>query len=194
MQTPLHVTFRDMPSSPSVEARIRQRAEELEQLHRPIAGCHVVVEARRQRPRQERLYHVAVHLVTPGGEILATRSPADHHAGHEDIHVAIRDAFDAARRQLEDRVRHWRADMKGREAPPRGVVERLFVMEDCGFIRSADGQEIYFHRNSVVGGHYDTLRIGTKVRFAVDEGEGAKERRASSVVAIGRHHLCRPAF
>lgn len=80
--------------------------------------------------------------------------------------------------------------MKIREVSPlRGVVERLFPREDCGFIRSADGREFYFHRSSIVGGQFDALRIGTAVRFAIGEGGDAGTcPQASSVVPIGKHH------
>jgi cold shock CspA family protein/ribosome-associated translation inhibitor RaiA len=188
MEIPVRITFRDMESSPTVESQIRARVEELGRFHPRLTGCHVVVEAHHRHHRKGKLYHLAVHVVAPDGEVVVRRDPAEHHA-HEDIHVAIRDAFDAVRRQLQDHVRFRRGDVKQHEVPPHGVIERLFQQEGYGFIRSADDHEIYFHRNSVVEGSFDALQVGDEVRFALHEGEGEKGAQASTVVPLGKHHL-----
>jgi cold shock CspA family protein/ribosome-associated translation inhibitor RaiA len=191
MQTPLRVTFRDMPSSETVEARVRDRAAALERLHPRITGCHVVVEAHHRHQHQGKLYHVSILLVVPEGEIAVTRDPAEHHA-HEDVLVAVRDAFDAAERRLEDRVRRLRGVEKHHEPVAYGIVMQLF--SDHGFIRSAaDGQEIYFHRNSVIDGKFDQLQSGMEVRFALHEGEGEQGPQASTVTVVGKHHPEPPA-
>ncbi len=186
MEIPLRITFRDMPTSPAVEARVRDRAAALERLHPHITGCHVVVEAHHRHHRQGRLYHVSLHLVLPEGEIVVARDPAEHHA-HEDVYVAVRDAFDAAERRLEDRMRRSRGAVKHHEPTAYGTVAQLFP--DHGFIRSAgDGQEVYFHRNSVVDGKFARLRAGMEVRFALHEGEGEEGAQASTVTPVGKHH------
>jgi len=115
MQLPLQITFRHMEPSPAVEAHIRERAEALDRFYSRIMGCRVVVEASAHRQRQGNLYHVRVDLTVPGREIVVKRDPPEHHA-HEDILVAVRDAFDATRRQLEDYVRTLRGDTKAHEA------------------------------------------------------------------------------
>jgi ribosome-associated translation inhibitor RaiA len=186
MQTPLRITFRDMPVSPAVEARVRDRAAALERLHPRITGGHVVIEAHHRHQRQGRLYHVAIRLVVPEGEVVVTRDPAEHQA-HEDVYVAVRDAFDAAERRLQNRTRRLRGAVKQHEPPAHGTVERLFP--EYGFIRSAlDGQEIYFHRNSVVDGKFELLQPGAEVRFAYHEGEGERGVQASTVTIVGKHH------
>jgi ribosomal subunit interface protein len=175
-----------MPPSEAVEARVRNRAAALERFHPRITGCHVVVEAHHRRHRQGRLYHVAIHLVLPEGELAVTRDPAGHHA-HEDIYVAVRDAFDALERRLQDRARRLRGVVKYHEPTSYGSVAQLFP--DHGFIRSAsDGQEIYFHRNSVLDDKFDGLQTGTEVRFALHEGEGEQGLQASTVTVVGKHH------
>ena len=190
MQIPLRITFRDMPPSAAVEARVRDRAAGLERFHPKITGCHVVVEAHHRHHHQGQLYHVTVHLVVPEGEIVVKRDPAEHHA-HEDVDVAVRDAFDAAERRLEDRVRRLRGVVKHHEPTAYGTVERIFP--EYGFIRSAiDGQEIYFHRNSVVDDKFDLLEVGAEVRFAMHEGEGEQGAQASTVSVVGKHHPTPP--
>ena len=191
MQIPLRVTFRDMPSSAAVEARVRERADALERLHPNITGCHVVVEAHHRHHQQGRLFHVAVHLVVPEGEIAVTRDPSRHHA-HEDVYVALRDAFDAAERRLQDQARRLRGAVKLHEPATHGTVAQLFP--DHGFIRTAgDGQEVYFHKNSVVGERFEQLEPGMEVRFALHEGEGEQGPQAGTVTLVGKHHPAPPA-
>jgi cold shock CspA family protein/ribosome-associated translation inhibitor RaiA len=188
MQLPLQITFRNMEPSPTVEAHIRERAEALDRFFGRIMACRVVVEARARRHRKGKLYHLRVDLTVPGREIVVERDPAEHHA-HEDILVAVRDAFDAARRQLEDHARTSRGDIKAHEIPRHGHVARLFEEKGNGFIRSSEGDEIYMHQNAVTGAGFAALSEGDEVRYVLHEGEGEKGPQASTVVAIGKHHL-----
>ena len=188
MQLPLQITFRHMDSSDAVAARIRERAEELERFFDRIVSCRVVVECQHPRRQQGNLIRVRVDLKVPGGEIVVGRDPEAHHA-HEDVYVAIRDAFDATRRLLEDHVRRGRGDVKLHAVPDHGRIVRLLPDRDCGFIASADGDEIYFHRNSVTNGGFDKLTIGDEVRFVVQHSESAEGPQASTVVPLGKHHL-----
>lgn len=112
MQIPLQITFRGMPTSPALDAAIRDKAGKLEHFHPRILSCRVVIEqpARHQRKGKEFVVHV--DLKVPGGEIAVKR---DH---DEDVMVALRDAFDATRRKLEDFAREQRGDVKHHEPPP----------------------------------------------------------------------------
>jgi len=187
MQVPLQITFRHMDTSPALEARIRQRAQELEHFYNRITSCHVTVESRR-RQRQGNLFEVRIDLVVPGREIVVGRERGVNHA-HEDAHVAVRDAFDAARRRIEDHVRHERGDVKVHAVPDHGRVVRLLPDRDGGFIATASGEEVYFHRNSVTDGSFDALEIGDEVRFVAREAESAAGPQASTVTPLGKHHL-----
>ena len=104
MQTPIQITFKNMAASEAVEARIRERAEDLERFFDRITGCRVVVEMPHRSGHHGNVFQVRVDLTVPGEEIVVMRDAARNHA-HEDVYVAIRDAFDAARRQLQDHVR-----------------------------------------------------------------------------------------
>lgn len=185
MQLPLQITFRNMAKSDAIEAQIRKRAEDLDRFSDRIMGCRVVVESAHRHQHKGRIYHVRVDLTVRGGEIVVTRDPPKHHA-HEEIHVAIRDAFDAVRRQLEDRTRRSRGQTKTHEAGDHGKILHLFP--DYGFIVTADGREIYMHRNSVVDDGFDKLTVGDEVRYVIHEGEGEKGAQASTVIPVGKHH------
>ena len=111
MQVPIQITFRHMEPSPALEARVRQRAQQLEQFFDRITACRVTIECQHHRHRQGNLFEVSIDLVVPGREIVVGRSEGASHA-HEDAHVAVRDAFDALRRQLEDHARSARSHVK----------------------------------------------------------------------------------
>lgn len=190
MQLPLQITFRHMEPSPALEARIRQRAEELDRFHPGIVSCRVVVEAPHRHHEQGKLFAVLIDVTVPGREIVVGHEASGrrNHA-HEDAHVAVRDAFDAARRQLEDHARSRRGEVKQHAVPDHGRVARLLPDRDCGFIASADGQEIYFHRNSVANDGFASLEVGAEVRFVAQHSESAQGPQASTVVPLGKHHL-----
>jgi cold shock CspA family protein len=137
---------------------------------------------------QGNLFQVRIELGVPGREIVVGRDPAAHHS-HEDAYVAVRDAFDAARRLVEDYIREQRREVKLHAVPDHGRIARLLGEQDCGFILTTDGAEIYFHRNSVVNGGFDKLAVGDEVRFVAQESESARGPQASTVVPIGKHHL-----
>ena len=188
MQLPIQITYRDFQPAPAVDALIREKAAELDRYHHRIMSCRVVVETHHHHQRKGRLYHLRIDLTVPGAEIVVGREPGARHA-HEDIGVAIRDAFDAARRQLEDHARKARGDTKTHAVPSHGHVSQLIAENDYGFIETPDGSEVYFHRNSVGGPGFDALWLGAEVRFDLVEGEGEKGPQASVVVPSGKHHL-----
>lgn len=185
MQLPLQITFRQIPHSDAIEAKIREKAARLDRFAEHIMACRVVIEAPHRRHHQGTLYQVRIDLTLPGGELVVNREPRLNHA-HEDVYVAIRDAFDAAARQLEDYVRRQRVAVKTHEAPPCGRVARLLPEKDCGFIETADGREVYFHRNSVLNDGFDELTAGAEVRFVEEPGEQGPQ--ASTVRPVGKHH------
>ena len=184
MQLPLQIIFRNMESSAAVEDRIRERVRALERFYDHIMSCRVAVELHHRHQHQGKLFHVRIDLKVPDSEIVANRGPTEHHA-HEDVYVAIRDAFDAARRQLEDYVRRRRGVVKEHEAPPHGRITELYP--DHGRIETGDGRLVYFHRNSVVDTNFERLDIGTEVRFSEEPGELGPQ--ASSVHVVGKHHV-----
>jgi ribosomal subunit interface protein len=103
MKLPLQITYRNVDQSEAIEEAIRQRAAKLERFFGRIIGCRVVVEAPHQRQHKGNHYRVLVDVSIPGYELVAGRDPADHGA-HEDLYTAIRDAFNAVQRELQEVV------------------------------------------------------------------------------------------
>lgn len=182
MQTPVQVTFRGLDPSPAAEERVQSEAAKLERYHPRLTSCRVVVEKQHHRHHHGDLFHVRVDLTMPGGEVVVKREPMEHHA-HEDVYIAIRDAFDAARRQLMDQVRRQRHDVKVHDEPETARVLELWPDLDYGFLEARDGHRVYFHRNSVVNDGFDRLEIGSRVRFVEEQGEDGPQ--ASTVVSQG---------
>ncbi|MBI4516537.1 MAG: HPF/RaiA family ribosome-associated protein [Deltaproteobacteria bacterium] len=183
MQLPLQITFREMEPSAAVAAKIRERAAKLDEYYERIMSCRVVVEAPHRHRHQGKLFHVRIDLTVPNGELVVKREPAAHHA-HEDVYVAIRDAFNAAQRQLADYARRQRRDVKTHEAAPPARVAQLFPEAEYGFIVTFDGREIYFHKNSVLNHGFARLEVGTEVQFVEEQGE--KGPQASTVRVVGK--------
>ena len=94
MAAQLQITVRDMPHSAVLESRIRQKAAGLERVHPRITAFHVTLEAPHHHHRKGSHFCVKLDVKLPGAEIVVTR---DH---DQDIYVALRDACQAARRQL----------------------------------------------------------------------------------------------
>lgn len=106
MQIPLQITIRGIAPSEALEKRIRDKAAKLDEFFDHITSCRVVVGEPHKHHRQGKQFNVRIDIGVPGREIVATREHA------EDVYVALRDAFDAAKRQLEDYVRQLRGDIK----------------------------------------------------------------------------------
>lgn len=189
MKIPLELSFRHMKSTPALKARIKKEAAQLERYFPDIISCHVVLEEPHARQHQGNLFRVRVNVRVPGHEIAVSR---DHHDRKQDAdaYVAIREAFDAARRQLQDRARLMRHDVKTHQTGPTGRVLKLFPMLEYGTILDGDGREIYFHRNAVVGHQFNELKEGDAVRFV--EAAGEKGPQASTVQVISPMRVAPP--
>ena len=168
MKLELQVTFRDMEPSRGIEQVIRDKAAKLDQFHDRITSCRVVVAAPHRHHHKGRLYNVRIDLTVPGAELVVNRDSSQASA-HHDIQVAIRDAFDAARRRVQDFARRRRGDVKTHVPEPAARVSKLFSAKGYGFIETSDGREIYFHENSVLEG-FERLKLGSRVHFTEEEG------------------------
>jgi len=97
---PTHITFKGLDPSEAVERRVHGWIAKLARISDQITRCDVVVETPHRHHRQGRRFHVRVELTVPG-RIIAVSHDRGSDAAHEDVFVAVRDAFQAARRQLE---------------------------------------------------------------------------------------------
>jgi len=96
MSIPLQITYRDMPSTPTLDGLVHSWLAKLEHLHDRVERCHVLVERPHQHHRRGQEFRVKVTLTMPGPDVVVSREHGDH-----DARVAVREAFLAARRQLQ---------------------------------------------------------------------------------------------
>ena len=174
MQIPLQITFRELEHSDALESHIRDKAQKLEQFYSALVGCRVVVDQPGKHQHLGNPFCIRIDLTVPGGEIVVDRQQ------NEDVYVALRDAFNAARRKLEDFGHRQRREIKTHEPIVSGRVARLVAAEGYGFIAGTNGQEYYFSAANLVHGDLDQMREGDEVRFLEDAGsEGMQAKRVS---------------
>ncbi len=176
MKLALQVVFRDVPESDAVDAAIRKHAAKLDQYSDHIMSCRVTVGESARHKHQGKVYSVHIDAKLPGKEISSS-----HSHEHEDVYVAIRDSFDAVKRQLEDHVRKQRGQTKLHEPVVQGRVVRLFE-EGHGFIEDAEGNQYYFDRANLVHPSFEKLEIGAAVEFLADlAAQGRQAKRVSTI-------------
>lgn len=187
METPVEIAFRNTDQSEFVEKRVRERVGRLESIYGRMTGCHVRIEAPHRHQRRGKSYEIHIEVNVPGTALAVTNKPGNRHT-HDDVYVAVRDAFDAMERQLKKwkQKQKANADVKVHEAPLAGRVEELHPEQDFGRIAMTDGRLVYFHRNSVVGDAFAELSVGDAVELVVDSEESDKGPQASTVRPVSK--------
>lgn len=106
MKTPLQIVMRHIEHSEALETRIREQIARLESFHPHIVGCRAVIEPLRRHGREGHAFQVRLEVRVPGKDLVATRT-------HDtDVFLALHEAYHAARRQLEEDIRHKRGEVK----------------------------------------------------------------------------------
>ena len=129
MLVPVQITFRITDPSEAVSADINRRIEKLSRQQGNIINCRVVVEAPLPNQRKGGLYRVRIDLGCPEGQVIVNREPDSRNQAHQDVYLAVRDAFRAAERQLEEHTHRRQGEVKVHATPD---VERatLFARKD----------------------------------------------------------------
>ena len=203
MSPSVQTTFRNLRPSTAIEDSIGAEVAKLTTFYNRITNCRVLIEIPHKHHRSGQRYHIRIDITVPGGELVVMHEPSLRHAIremeldqgqkelevdalHTDLYVAIRDAFMAARRRLQDYARRQRGAVKTHDLAPHARVLKLFPEEGYGFLETADGAEVYFHRNSLIRGAFEALAIGTEVTCVAEEGDNGLQ--ASTVRVVGGHH------
>ncbi|MGD1920290.1 MAG: cold shock domain-containing protein [Pleurocapsa sp.] len=173
MQIPPEITYRDIDKTEKIDSLIQEKIAKLEQFCDYINSCRVVLEKAHENPSSGSPYKVSIDITIPHGRELAVTHNPDKGKQYSPLETVIRDAFEAARRQLVSITTEQKGERKiHSEQEIRAIVTKLFVDQDYGFIKTVDtGREVYFHRNSVVNSNFDELSVGNGVRFKETEGE-----------------------
>lgn len=183
MQIPLEISYRDVTKTDAIENLIREKAKGLERYCDHITGCRIAVEKPNAAPTHVNPYRVRIDItVPPGHEIVVSKNPANGKAS-DALSTVIRDAFDAARKQLQKLNEKQRDEVKVHpEQQASAIVTKIAKDEGFGFLTTVDGREIYFHKNSVLHSGFDNIEEGTAVNFFEEDGD--KGPMASTVRVI----------
>ena len=196
MHRPPTITFRGIDHSPTLDAAIRARINKLETYYGAITGCRVLVEPAQRHHETGNRYHVRIDISVPGDDIVVAHEPSLHASAQaielaettrvnepdperKHVLVAIHEAFDIARRRLQDYARRQRGTVKAPARQSQGCVSRFFPIDEYGYIETEDGHEVYFQKSSVLKDGFDHLAVGNAVSFVEEAGE--KGPQASTV-------------
>ena len=193
------ITFRGIAHSDPFEADIRRRIVKLTRYYPRIMGCRVLVEFAQRHHERGNRFHVRIDLTVPTGELViahdgsvhatakdlqATRPRQRVEPGPERKHaaVAVREAFDIARRRLQDFGRRQRGTVKIPSKQPQGRVSQLFPIDEYGYIEAPDGHEVYFQKGSVLKDAFDRLAVGSRVAFVEEAGNQGPQASTVRIV------------
>ncbi len=185
MERPLEIALHGINASEQVEAEIRRHVEKLEKRFPRLVGCRVSVEMRHHHHLVGNVPEVHILLSVPGKDIVVSREPAGRDLpAVPELIGSVRDAFEAAERQLEAHKWEPREDMTAPTAHAlAGTVMLIEPGADHGFLLTPAGTQLYFHRDSVTTGRFADLREGDRVHYVQEESDSgpvaSKVRRAS---------------
>ena len=189
MQVPLEVIYNGVDRSEWSENFVREQVERLNRYAADMIACRVAIEQPHHHRNKGNPFHVRVEVtLPPRKDLVAVAEPKTVPASSE-LRNVIRDAFRAMEKQVKKACEQRRYDVKAHEDTrvhngTSAFVVRLFPDRDYGFVKTADGEEVYFHRNSVLHGDFERLGIGTRVRYETEEGE--KGLQASTVQILDK--------
>jgi ribosomal subunit interface protein len=118
MKLPLEISFEGLARSEALEAAVVKQAAKLDRYYGELMRCQVRIVCDEKHKHQGKPFAVRIDLTLPGHEIVSNRD------AHEDAYVALRDAFDATSRQLDEVVSKMRGDVKTHAETPSGKDAR----------------------------------------------------------------------
>jgi ribosomal subunit interface protein len=180
------ITYRNVEKTNAIDTLIQEKIAKLELVCNYINSCHIAIEKTHDRPRSGSPYRVRIDItVPPGHEIVAQSNPGESNQ-YDPLDAVIRDAFNAARQQLvklsERQQESHRPQNQEAEQDTTALVTKLFHDRGYGFLKTLDGREIYFHRNSVLHNDFERLGIGTGVHFSLEMGEEGPQASTVKIV------------
>ncbi len=185
MQVPPEITYEGVERTSALDDLINKNIAKLEKTCDYIISAHIAIESYSRRHRTGNYFRVRIDLRIPPKHEMVVKRTSEASRQFEPLPAIIRRTFDSAERQLESLVERQRHEVKVHpQNEVMAIVDKLFPDEGYGFLRSLDGQQIYFHKNSCLHGEWERLKPGTGVRYTEQEGE--KGPQASSVEIVDK--------
>lgn len=184
MKIPPEISYRNLEKTEAIDNLIQEKIAKLEQFCDYINSCHVVVEKAHKNPSSGSPYRVSIDITIPHSREIAVVENPDTGKQYPPLEAVIRDAFEAARRQIVSISTEQKGERKTHpEQRMDAVVTKLFPEGGYGFMKAIDtGKEIYFHRNSVTNNDFNRIEVGTGVRYKEIEGEMGPQATTVQIV------------
>jgi ribosome-associated translation inhibitor RaiA/cold shock CspA family protein len=178
MQIPLEIAFHNIEKADWAEDAIRDHVARLEEIYDRLIACRVRVDQRANNNNNTIPPVVRIELSVPGHKDIVVAHEPDHLQRKyqmPDLHNAINEAFRIAERRLSQ-FKEQRTDytaQAGHEAANEflGQVAELERDRDFGFLMTKEGGLLYFHRNSVLSGDFDSFARGQEVHYVEEVGD-----------------------
>ena len=184
MQLPLEISYRGVAKTDDIEALVQSKARHLDKFCDHISRCDVIIEQPNHAQHSGNPFRVRIDVtIPPGHELVSDERPVKHEM-HEPLSRVINDAFKHMERQVKELVQRQRQDVKT-HPEPHALITKLFSDEGYGFITDLQGRDVYFHRNALVHGEFENLKVGAEVRFSETHGEKGPQATTVQVVSTG---------
>ena len=178
MQAPIEIAFHNIEKADWAEDAIRDHVARLEQMFDRLTTCRVRVDRRANNANNTIPPVVRIELSVPGHrDIVVAHEPDRLQRKFQapDLHNAINEAFRIAERRLGQ----FKDQLKDRTAAGRheaanemlGQIVEITPVQDFGFLLTASGGLLYFHRNSVLSGDFDRLEVGDQIHYVEEMGD-----------------------
>jgi cold shock CspA family protein len=198
-----------MTAIADVRKTVEARIQKLETFCKPILSCRVMIEAPANHHRKGDPFHVRIDATLTDGRVVVKHSESlytgkreidgersrkgrDTTSERNCLMLAVRGAFSAARRKLQEHARLRRADVKTHEPNLTATVSRIFPDEGYGYLETTDGREIYFHANSVLGSPFKKLKKGARAQFVEESGLKGPQASTVRIIRSSRSSLAPP--
>lgn len=171
MQVETEIAYLGITKREDLDELIREKVRHLERINGTLIGCRVTLDKPHHHQRKGTGCRVQVDMTLPPRRELVVSEQIESSADNHDEHLVpmIHRAFEKAERRLQKTTQKQRGEAKQHPtSEANGFVHELF--EDHGFLRGHEDQTVYFHKNSVVGGGFERLKVGSAVRFTEEEG------------------------
>ena len=183
MRVPLDISYQGLSRSKAIEELIRNDAAKLEKVCDNLISCRVGLRLDQKSSTSGNEYRMRIEMrMPPGHNLVVTNTPGGKD-DNSDLPAMIKTTFKIAHRRLRQQMEKQQGEKKRHpDQEVGGFVTKIYADDGYGFLRSLDGEEIYFHRNSIVGARFEHLEPGAGVTYTAELGE--KGLQASTVQVI----------
>src|SRR3954451_19996119 len=178
MQIQPEIAFHNIEKVDWAEDQILDHIQRLEEIYERLITCRVRVDQRNDNSNHTIPPVVRIEISVPGHKDIVVAHEPDHLQRKfqaPDLKNAINEAF----RIAEDRLARYKDQLTDRTAPATheaanemlGQVAEINPAGHFAFLLTASGSLLYFHRNSLLSGDFDRLKVGDELYYVEAVGD-----------------------